>query len=96
MFTGTFKPFSVVTVVTVVRCNNQDLSRDVAPEKFRSKAKGVGGFVFGSGKLSEAVAKWWPNWGQLCGMKNPMGLVCLVGVRVTVDSFKGLLKRVNT
>ena len=25
----------------------EDLSRDVAPEKFRSKAKSVGGFVFG-------------------------------------------------
>ncbi|CAK8999083.1 unnamed protein product, partial [Durusdinium trenchii] len=25
----------------------KDLSRDVAPEKFRSKAKSVGGFVFG-------------------------------------------------
>ena len=27
---------------------SEDLSRDVAPEKFRSKAKSVGGFVFGS------------------------------------------------
>merc|ERR1711959_438038 len=30
-----------------LRASVKELSREVAPEKFRSKTKGVGGFVFG-------------------------------------------------
>ena len=50
-------PHTIFPMIWVWFPTIQDLSRDVAPEKFRSKAKSVGGFVFGSGMPREAPVR---------------------------------------